>query len=363
MICLLAWKSILTWIINEATTNNVSSDLVYVFLVSLHVSFPVSLICSDGASLFTAFLKKEYAHENIEFWIDVENYRKARPSKFTSKAKKIFEDYIAVKSPKEVTLTQLDIKELNSLVIGCDEFFSSHKFFTQSEWLSSFLLIFFLSLLQQINVDTEVRHTIQASLSVADIKIFDHAQRKVQSLLEADAYQRFLQSDLYKDLLEPESPGHVSPSGVTPSGESPTQTSVKEATTSRSQQIVQQSRHSKGFLSFGRGSASVGAVSPSRSPTASVVTMSEDVIASLMNPMSRETTPVVEKDKKSSGKSSPESVLWVSQGVYHSRRPLIPFDADFYSSILLYPKHTLNYLSRKIYIHLSSIAQTHKNKK
>jgi regulator of G-protein signaling len=57
---------------------------------------------TDGASLFTAFLKKEYAHENIEFWIEVENYRKARPSKFTSKAKKIFEEYIAVKSPKEV---------------------------------------------------------------------------------------------------------------------------------------------------------------------------------------------------------------------------------------------------------------------
>jgi len=68
-------------------------------------------------------------------------------------------------------------------------------------------------------------------------------------------------------------------------------------------------RHSKGFLSFGRGSASAGAVSPSRSPTASVVTMSEDVIASLMNPQtSRETTPF-EKERKSSGKSSPESVL------------------------------------------------------
>ena len=61
------------------------------------------LVCTDGAALFTAFLKKEFSHENIEFWTEVENYKKSKPSRLTSKARKIFEEYIAVKAAKEVS--------------------------------------------------------------------------------------------------------------------------------------------------------------------------------------------------------------------------------------------------------------------
>lgn len=64
--------------------------------------FFLSLSHLDGASLFTAFLKQEFSHENIEFWTEVENYKKSKPSRLTSKAKKIYEEYIAVKSAKEV---------------------------------------------------------------------------------------------------------------------------------------------------------------------------------------------------------------------------------------------------------------------
>ena len=59
---------------------------------------------ADGASLFTAFLKQEFSQENIEFWTEVENYKKAKPSRLTAKAKRIFEEYIAVKASKEVSL-------------------------------------------------------------------------------------------------------------------------------------------------------------------------------------------------------------------------------------------------------------------
>lgn len=148
------------------------------------------------------------------------------------------------------------------------------------------------------------------------MKTFDGAQRKVQSLLEADAYQRFLQSDLYKDLLEPESPEHSTAhreeSTTTAAIQSAVKTTMESSSSHhRHSHHHHHQRHSKGFLSFGRGSSSAGAVSPSRSPTASCVTMSEDVIASLMNPqsLSREPTPGVERERKSSGKSSPESVL------------------------------------------------------
>lgn len=53
----------------------------------------------------------------------------------------------------------------------------------------------------QINVDSVVRSNIQANLQNADLNTFDAAQRKIQSLLESDAYLRFLQSELYKELL------------------------------------------------------------------------------------------------------------------------------------------------------------------
>jgi hypothetical protein len=58
---------------------------------------------TDGASLFTAFLKQEFSQENIEFWTEVENYKKSKPSRLTAKARKIYEEYIAVKATKEVS--------------------------------------------------------------------------------------------------------------------------------------------------------------------------------------------------------------------------------------------------------------------
>jgi hypothetical protein len=48
-----------------------------------------------------------------------------------------------------------------------------------------------------------MRQNIQSNLSAPDDRTFDAAQRKIQGLLESDAYPRFLQSDLYKELLVP----------------------------------------------------------------------------------------------------------------------------------------------------------------
>ena len=55
----------------------------------------------------------------------------------------------------------------------------------------------------QINIEVSMRQNIQHSLAAPDDKTFDAAQRKIQGLLESDAYLRFLQSDLYKELLVP----------------------------------------------------------------------------------------------------------------------------------------------------------------
>ena len=62
----------------------------------------VFVYLTDGSALFRAFLAREYSEENIEFWIACEDYRKARSSKLPHKARKIFDSFVAVRSPKEV---------------------------------------------------------------------------------------------------------------------------------------------------------------------------------------------------------------------------------------------------------------------
>lgn len=86
-----------THIVIRQSINDLSCLLSYFFPSHFH-------LIPDGASLFKAFLSREYSQENVEFWIAVEEYKRARPSKYSSKAKKIYEDFIAVKSSKEVSL-------------------------------------------------------------------------------------------------------------------------------------------------------------------------------------------------------------------------------------------------------------------
>jgi hypothetical protein len=57
----------------------------------------------DGSALFRAFLSREFSEENIEFWIACEEFKKARQSKMPNKARKIFDDFLAIRAPKEVT--------------------------------------------------------------------------------------------------------------------------------------------------------------------------------------------------------------------------------------------------------------------
>ncbi|CAG2163808.1 unnamed protein product [Oppiella nova] len=54
-----------------------------------------------GSALFRAFLSREFSEENIEFWMACEEFKKSRQSKLTQKARKIFDDFLAVKAPKE----------------------------------------------------------------------------------------------------------------------------------------------------------------------------------------------------------------------------------------------------------------------
>ncbi|KAH7980591.1 hypothetical protein HPB49_017388 [Dermacentor silvarum] len=112
-----------------------------------------------GLALFHVFLAREYSEENIEFWLACEELKTCRPNKLSVKAQRIFDEFIAPHSPKEV------------------------------------------------NLDALTRAEVTASLTKRpDRTCLDLAQRRVQGLLERDAYLRFLQCDLYQELCRPPAP-------------------------------------------------------------------------------------------------------------------------------------------------------------
>lgn len=71
--------------------------------LSVSRSRAVSLSPTDGLAAFRAFLRTEFSEENLEFWLACEEFKKIKSqSKMVSKAKKIFAEYIAIQSCKEV---------------------------------------------------------------------------------------------------------------------------------------------------------------------------------------------------------------------------------------------------------------------
>lgn len=108
-----------------------------------------------GLATFRTFLKSEFSDENIEFWLTCEDYKKIKSSfKMSSRAKKIYEQFIKAESPKE------------------------------------------------INIDYHTREQIKRIVKTPTINCFDDAQKIVFGLMERDSYPRFLRSDIYRGLLE-----------------------------------------------------------------------------------------------------------------------------------------------------------------
>lgn len=67
-------------------------------------SFDKLMRNSGGRKVFRDFLKCEYSEENILFWLACEELKKERsPEAIEEKARLIYEDYISILSPKEVS--------------------------------------------------------------------------------------------------------------------------------------------------------------------------------------------------------------------------------------------------------------------
>ncbi|MEE6521525.1 hypothetical protein FKM82_019760, partial [Ascaphus truei] len=111
---------------------------------------------SDGRALFRVFLRSEYSEENLDFWLACEEYRDTHPHfLLPSRARKIYQHYITLQSPKEV------------------------------------------------NLDAGTRELTEQNLVSPTRSTFDVAQRRIYGLMERDSYPRFLRSDLYQGLLHP----------------------------------------------------------------------------------------------------------------------------------------------------------------
>uniref|UniRef100_A0A803KF35 Regulator of G-protein-signaling 18 n=1 Tax=Xenopus tropicalis TaxID=8364 RepID=A0A803KF35_XENTR len=117
-------------------------------------SFDKLLSHKDGIEAFKKFLKMEFSDENLEFWLECEEYKKCQTNKqMDDKAKSLYEKYIQMDSPREV------------------------------------------------NLDFATKEMTKKSIEQPELTSFDLAQTKIYSLMEKDSYPRFLKSSVYSNSL------------------------------------------------------------------------------------------------------------------------------------------------------------------
>ncbi|KAM4694959.1 regulator of G-protein signaling 17 isoform 2-T2 [Discoglossus pictus] len=108
-----------------------------------------------GRNLFREFLRTEYSEENLLFWLACEELKNEQNKKVVEeKARNIYEDYISILSPKEVSL------------------------------------------------DSRVREVINRNLLDPNPHMYEDAQLQIYTLMHRDSFPRFLNSQVYKTLLE-----------------------------------------------------------------------------------------------------------------------------------------------------------------
>ncbi|KAM7340874.1 hypothetical protein ACRRTK_001489 [Alexandromys fortis] len=108
-----------------------------------------------GRNLFREFLRTEYSEENLLFWLACEDLKKEQNKKVVEeKARIIYEDYISILSPKEVSL------------------------------------------------DSRVREVINRNLLDPSPHMYEDAQLQIYTLMHRDSFPRFLNSQIYKTFVE-----------------------------------------------------------------------------------------------------------------------------------------------------------------
>ncbi|KAI5104074.1 regulator of G-protein signaling 20, partial [Silurus meridionalis] len=118
-------------------------------------SFDKLMRCPAGLCAFRQFLRTEFSEENMLFWLACEEFSKeTNKSIIKEKARLIYEDYVSILSPKEVSL------------------------------------------------DSRVREVINKNMLEPTSHTFDDAQLQIYTLMQRDSYPRFMNSPVYKNLLK-----------------------------------------------------------------------------------------------------------------------------------------------------------------
>ncbi|XP_023598261.1 regulator of G-protein signaling 19 isoform X3 [Trichechus manatus latirostris] len=117
-------------------------------------SFDKLMHSPAGRNVFREFLRTEYSEENMLFWLACEELKaEANKHVVDEKARLIYEDYVSILSPKEVSL------------------------------------------------DSRVREGINKRMQEPSAHTFDDAQLQIYTLMHRDSYPRFLGSPVYRALL------------------------------------------------------------------------------------------------------------------------------------------------------------------
>ncbi|XP_010864271.1 regulator of G-protein signaling 20 isoform X2 [Esox lucius] len=117
-------------------------------------SFDHLMSCPAGRVAFRMFLRTEFSEENMLFWLACEEFTKeTNKTAIEEKARVIYEDYISILSPKEVSL------------------------------------------------DSRVREVINKNMLEPSSQTFDDAQVQIYTLMQRDSYPRYMNSPAYKNLL------------------------------------------------------------------------------------------------------------------------------------------------------------------
>ncbi|KAF4024673.1 hypothetical protein G4228_016677 [Cervus hanglu yarkandensis] len=135
----------------SCSCQNPTSDEV----LSWSQNFDKMMKAPAGRNLFREFLRTEYSEENLLFWLACEDLKKEQNKKvIEEKARMIYDDYISILSPKEVSL------------------------------------------------DSRVREVINRNLLDPNPHMYEDAQLQIYTLMHRDSFPRFLNSQIYKSFVE-----------------------------------------------------------------------------------------------------------------------------------------------------------------
>lgn len=138
------------WMLNSPIVEIPTEKRVRRWAISME-----ELVCDPtGLQEFTNYLRKEYSHENIRFWLAVNDLRRSSQKEIPQKVKEIFNEFLAPGAPCEV------------------------------------------------NIDGKTMERTQQELKAPSRFTFDPAAEHVYALLlKKDCYPRFRRSEMYKQLL------------------------------------------------------------------------------------------------------------------------------------------------------------------